>query len=46
MKQRMRNEQAKDIGKRIQIGSNQPRNLQGIAEGYLDSERMETPGLL
>jgi hypothetical protein len=42
-KQLLRNEQAKDIGRRIQIGSKQPKNLQRIVGGYSDSDRMETP---
>ena len=42
-RQLLRNEQAKDIGRRIQIGSKQSKNLQRIAGGYHDSERLETP---
>ena len=42
-KQLLRNEQAKEIGQRIQIGSKQPKNLQRIAGGYRDSGRLEPP---
>ena len=42
-KQLLRNEQAKGIGRRIQIGSKQAKNLQRIVGGYSDAKGVETP---
>jgi hypothetical protein len=39
----LRNEKAKEIGKRIQIGTKQPKNLQRTVGGYNDSGRLEKP---
>ena len=39
----LRNEQAKAIGSRIQIGSKQTKNLQRTVGGYKGSKRMENP---
>ena len=41
--QLLRNEEAKKLGQRIQIGSKQHKNLQRIAGGFKDPDRLETP---